>query len=288
MCSYLAEHPDVYFSPLKEPKFFLLKDGGLNFKMTENKRSGFLHRSRWTLEGYEALFEGANEETVVAEGSAGYICAPNVAQEIYQYNPGAKIIAVLRNPIERAYSHFLFQLQVGYETEKDFGKALALESQRIQEGYWHSYYYKTVGLYYQQLKAYFDIFPREQIWVCLQEDLKVNTVDVMRNVYTFLGIDPGFKPDVGKRHNVTVKNAANQVNPLDRIKSLLGVFGPLKSAMKSIPAIKGLYDNFYQFPPLKQSIVHELRDYYAEDVYDLSRLLNRDLSYWLEEDVQSR
>lgn len=286
MCSYLAEHPEVFFSKLKEPKFFLLKRIGLDFQMASSNRDGFLGRSRWTWASYLELFEEARDERIVAEGSAGYICEPWVPEEIYQFTPDAKIIAVLRNPLERAYSHYLFHLQVGYEWVKDFEQALRLEDSRIREGYWHGYFYRTVGLYGQQLRRYFDIFPRENIRVYLSDELKSSPGQIMRDVYRFLGIDNGFAPVSNARTNATLLNRNNSVSWIDHARAVTGPVRPLLKAAKRLPgasrAVTSLHHRMLRFPPFKNSTKRALRDFFADDVKLLSEVLGRDMSGWLD------
>ena len=109
---YLEQHPDIYMSPVKEPNFF-------SSHKQENAADTVTEFGI-----YRQLFSGGSGKKAIGEASHSYLYEPGAAAEIRRYIPEAKLIAILRNPIERAYSHFLHMVRSGTEPLDDFARAL--------------------------------------------------------------------------------------------------------------------------------------------------------------------
>src|SRR5918994_33933 len=169
---YLNQHPDVFMSPRKEPFFF---DRELNAHGEVVKQEfggpGDQQAPKYVnIREYEALFAGAKGEKAIGEASPLYIYAPGTAERIKRYVPEAKLIALLRNPADRAYSAFLHAVRIGREPLSDFAQALREEDDRIWYNWHYQFHYRNRGLYYAQLKRYFEVFGREKVGIWLYED----------------------------------------------------------------------------------------------------------------------
>src|SRR5262249_50339658 len=116
MYTYLGQHPDIFMSARKEPHFF-----GTDFS------SPALDRDEQT---YLALFTGARNETRAGEASVFYLCSRRAAKEIHAFSPSARIIIMLRNPVEMMYSLHSRHVLTGNEDINDFGTALAAAAER--------------------------------------------------------------------------------------------------------------------------------------------------------------
>src|SRR5215203_3559900 len=150
---YLEQHPEIYMSPVKEPNFFSSQGQQNAVDAVTN------------IGAYQHLFKGASDEKAIGEASHSYLYEPGAATAIRRYIPEAKLIAILRNPIERAYSHFLHMVRSGTEPLDDFTQALQ-EKEAVgvhKERTFQDYIGR--GLYYEQLRRYFGTFPREQVKV---------------------------------------------------------------------------------------------------------------------------
>ena len=147
---YLEQHPEIYMSPVKEPNFFSSQE-------QENAADAVTH-----IGSYQHLFRGVSGEKAIGEASHSYLYDPRAAAEIRSYIPGAKLIATLRNPIDRAYSHFLYMVRSGTEPLDDFAQALREEEVGIHKERTFQDYIGR-GLYYDQLERCFGTFPREQV-----------------------------------------------------------------------------------------------------------------------------
>lgn len=282
--SYLKQHPQIYMSPEKEPHFFAFEGEKLKFGGTAGDRE-WLNRTAITdIKTYQQQFQKVSQQIAIGEASALYLYIPKAAERIRHYIPNAKLITILRNPAQRAYSAFLFQMRDSLEPITDFTQALQEEKIRIQKNWVPIYYYQQMGFYYNQVKRYFDIFNRDQIKVYLYEDFSANPMSILQDTFQFLGVDDTFTPNVLERHNVSgiPKNKVLSnfiVNP-HPIKDMFKPFLP-KSLRRGL--IVGLKNrrSLDKPPRMSAEVSKQLIDVYREDILKLQDLLQRDLSIWL-------
>ena len=277
---YMKQHPEVYFSENKEPMFFSFYQQNVDFKGPGDNLE--LNRKSVTdPEAYKALFRDARQAKAIGEASANYLYSRTAADNIKRFIPDVKIIAVLRNPVERAYSSYLYTLRDGREPLSSFEEALAQEDERIQDHWEHIWHYRRMGFYHEQLSYYYQQFPADNILVILQEDLKSDTAGVLRTVFEFLEVDAGFTPDFSVEYNQggKPKNAwLNSVltRPM-RIKQWLRPLLPRKLLDAYIHLKHKNLDKPELLPETRQS----LRNAYRTDIQQLEQLIHRDLSHWL-------
>ena len=282
---YLGQHPEVYMSPVKEPKFFALEGRGIYFRgpgdremMTQTADN----RAVTTIEEYEALFSGVKDEKAIGEASPIYLHNDQAPARIKHHLPEAKLIAVLRDPVERAYSAYLHQVRDGREW-LDFAEALRAEEQRIRDDWAPGWRYKLVGFYHRHLTRYYDLFGGDRIRVYLYEDLGADPVAVSRDIFGFLGVDDSFAPDTSLRHNVS---------GIPKSKALVSIIkrpNPIKSVAKAVlpeglrkrMSVSVQNRNLKKAPPMPEGAMRELVEAYREDVLKLQDLIGRDLSGWL-------
>ena len=184
--AYLSSHPQVFMSALKEPHYFADFDVSPeldNFLPVIRRRSD-----------YQELFKNSDGYIAVGEASPSYLCDPRAAERIKSAIPTAKIIVSLRNPVERAYSHYLMDFNRGSET-LPFEKALEFDLARRERGWGKSAQYTELGLYANQVKSFLNEFGRDQVLVVLFEDFVRDTKETMQEIARFLGIDPFAYPE---------------------------------------------------------------------------------------------
>ena len=278
---YLEQHPQIYMSPVKEPGFF---DHGPERAAFRGPGDQQLYRTAVTnLASYEGLFGGVRDEVAVGEASAYYLYSPVAPERIRALIPAVKLIAVLRNPIDRAYSAFLHNLSDAREPLTDFAAALAEEDAGRRRGFSPFWHYKQGGFYYRHLAPYFERFDRQQLRIFLYEDFAASSLPVLQDIFRFLEVDDRFVADISLRYNVS---GVPRIRPIQR---LLNTGGPIKSLLKmTLPS--GLR---YQVrtrlrarnlvkPPLPEAVRAKLAREYREDTLRLADLIGRDLSIWLE------
>lgn len=294
---YLNQHPQVYMSSVKEPMFFSRKLDPRGEVVTEKFEGP--HRQRGakfsSIEEYQALFRGVKDEETVGEASPLYIYAPGTAERIKEYAPEAKVIALLRNPADRAYSSFLHARRIGVEPLTDFTQALREEEERVRGNWAYVFHHHTRGFYYPQLKPYYDLFGRDRVGVWLYEDLRDDPAGVTQAVFRFLGVDDSFLPNTSSRHNPAGvpggAAARTAVKAIDAIASaFLETFTSTSRIYPILSKIRQRVQGQILTKPsrIDPKVRSELLETYREDILKLEELIERDLSLWLKEEDRNQ
>lgn len=292
----LGSHPEIYLTPIKETNYFARKD--LDF---DNFRPDFKHNTtidvgKYIQQGmsyqihcanvinpkhYLALYQNAKEEKALGEICNSYIFCPNAMSEIFLEYPQAKIIVMLRNPIERAFSGYIMNLREGKILSDSFLEEIKKDEQLEVVKWGETISYLKIGLYYEQIKRIHQYFPREQVKIYLYDDYKADKRELMRDMYSFLGVDSTFFPTSDKRVNEAGLPRFKYLNYLIAqtgflrkwARSILGEKGK-KLASKMMYSSDGI-------PRISDEERKYLSNYYREDVEKLSILLGRNLNGWL-------
>lgn len=280
---YLRQHPDVFMSPVKEPRFFAYAETPPAMVGPGDAASNEAAGAVYTLEDYQDLFAGATTETVVGEASPVYLYDADAPRLIRQHCPDAHLIAILRNPIDRAYSHFLHLVRSGREPLRDFAAALDAEEHRVEQGWEWSWHYRRMGYYGTQLQRYLGTVDREQVHVYRFKHLKEDPVRFAQTVYRDLGIDPGFTPDTSLRRRTTGFPKLEWLqsfihNPDHPIRKASRYLLPEPVRDRVLTSVKNAN---LEKPPMSDAVRARLRDAYREDVQQLGTILDRDFSDWL-------
>jgi hypothetical protein len=215
---FLGQHPQIFMSSIKEPHFF-----GSDFHQESDLFYGNQRFFDFREEAaYLKLFAKASSEKIAGESSTNYLYSQVAAREIYQFNPDAQIIIILREPAKYLYSLHSHYVKFTEENEADFTKALSLEDARKQgqfpsprvtsPGY---LYYSERVKYYEQVKRYYDLFGAAQIKVVVFEEFQSENDQVYREILEFLNVDPNFTPEyeaVNINKEVKFKAINNLVN----------------------------------------------------------------------------
>jgi hypothetical protein len=285
----LKQHPQIYMSPVKAPDFFALEGRKWDF----NGPKGQATANYWTsqhkttnIEEFRTLFQGVSDEIAIGEASPSYLYRPEAPSRIKHYIPEAKLIAMLRNPADRAYSGYCYARLAGREPLNDFAQALRAEEERIQNGYDWLYHYKSFGFYYTQLKRYYEMFEPEQIRVYLYDDLKDEPIGVVRDIFRYLGVDDAFTPDTSWRFNPggIPRNASlyRVLKKPSRVKNGAKRYLPDRWGRATWERVLSM--NLTKAPPLRQEVRRELIEVFQQDILKLQDLIGRDLSGWLQMD----
>ena len=290
---YLAQHPQIYMSPVKEPRFFdheINSDG----EVVEVGRGDPVRPNApkfSNIEEYRTLFRGVRNETAVGEATPLYINTPGTAERIKRYVPQARMIALLRNPADRAYSSFLHARRYGKEPLTDFAQALREEEDRVRDNWRNVFHYRNAGLYRAQLQPYFDLFGREKVGVWLYEDLREDPVGMTRDVMRFLEVDDSFVPNTSSKHNPAAVPNGEVSRAMMRVMdktatAFLKVFAPGSKVYPLASKVRRSIQSrlVVKPPPIDQEVRSELIDGYREDILKLQKLIGRDLSVWLQDE----
>jgi len=293
---YLQMHPEVYMSPVKETNHFSDADMLFTHFNVDYKQDINVNLDKYlagdmetkihiahvrSAEQYAQLFRKAGHARAIGEVSNSYLWAPSTAQAIKLALPEVKIVMILRNPVERLYSQFLMNLKLGKIAERDLMKEIGADQAKPVKGWGVSHLYLEVGNYYAQVKRYYDLFPAEQIKVILYDDFRKDAGAVLRDLFSFLGVDPDFKPDLSKRFN---EAGMPRFGKLNYFMTRIGIYGLIKRLFSSgvKEKMKQVLYTRKSIPTITQEEKNRLINYYREDVEKLSALLHRDLSAWLQ------
>lgn len=273
---YLRQHPGIFLPDAKECWYFAFAD-------SELPDDPLLSRVPLitSLPDYSAQFDEAAEGQLLGECSTAYLhlWRPTIRniQSTYAGRPLPRILITLRNPIERAYSHYVFDYQEGVTTGSFEDAIEACKTGRISP--YNNYL--TYGEYADQVEAFRSAFPHVTIQTA--DDLRQDTGAVVRELLDFLNVDPSIPIDTDFRANISglprrrwLVSLVVGDNPLKRaVKPLLG-----DTARQKLRTV--LLRNSVQREPMSEEAAGTLREFYAGDVERLGRMLDRDFSAWLD------
>lgn len=267
---YLNEHPQIEMSSEKEPDFFSYKD--------IQKQDLYYKKSRIdTFKKYNALYS-EKKNLVRGEASVSYLYYNGVPKKIFEYNTKSKIIIMIRNPVERAFSHYLMDKRLGYITES-FETIINKQSSDKKSNLFYQQYIE-LGKYTEQIKRYFDVFRSENILFIDYDDFVNRTSHEIDKVYSFLNLDNSTSSHVTKIYNSYTK-------PNNKIISFLYSFGFLRSLVNYSfsSLIKEKIQRLFFIHSDKPALIKESRNllinYFTKDINDLSKLLNKDYTKWI-------
>ena len=270
---YLAEHPQVFMSPLKETNFFAF---GLDPEGKPLYGNPEVHRYPiQTLADYEKLFAEAGGARAIGEASPIYLECPQAAGRIRSLLPRARIICCLRNPVERAYSDYQMYL-------RSSGQRLDPARDLVPGAAWlhPDSHWMEISRYHGQLQRYFDAFPREQIHVYLFDDFRNNSLEVTQDVYRFLQVDPTFVPDMDTPHNVGGVPASRLMEEMFSSRAVAAVKPWIpKGAANWVRRLRTR--NMRPAPSLPTELRQQLTSHFRSDIAATSKLIGRTLDHWL-------
>ncbi len=283
---WLRQHPEVYMSPVKETNFFALEGLDINSIGTDPKQLQHYPWSVTNRQAYEELFAAATNEKAIGEVSPMYLYSPKAAAAIKNTIPQVKIVAILRQPVDRLHSRFMHLARESREPAENYDQVFDKNSI-----WWQRDDLVREGLYGQYLRRYFELFDPENIRIFLYEDLRHNPERLMRQLFDFLDVDVSFRVDTATKFNPSGRIRNQFLDQLigqnSRLKSALGTIAPslLRTLKESSIARKNLMRwraaNLEKSPisaDLRKAMIDRV---YGPEIQETARLLGRDLSHWM-------
>jgi hypothetical protein len=272
-------HPGVFLCE-KEPRFFAFAGETPSFRGPNDHR--LMTDVVTDAADYQRLFLGARPGQLRGEASGLYLYVDKAPRVAHQYAPQARLIAILRQPAERAYSHWLHQRLTGAESLSDFVEACAAEPERLRAGWGATWAYLSRGFYGRQLDRWLEYFPREQLLILFYEDWIASPRETLARVWRHLGLESLPNATI-RRLNVT--SGQPRWRWLEQIIAYDNIFR--RCARRNFPLawrdvlsrlIHSL--NHYRVPPLDPEIRRELTARFYEDFGRVEELTGRDLEAW--------
>lgn len=279
MTRYLSEHPQIFMSYRKEVHFYGsdLKKIPHEFFVLDEQR-------------YLWLFAAARQDQLLGDASVMYLYSKSAPHEIKAANPDAKILVMLRNPVDVMYSHHSQLYWGGYEDLEDFEEALRAEPARrkgeqvppgamMQE----SLYYRDIVKFSEHVKRYFDVFGRDRVHVILFDDLKADTKEIYDRTLDFLGVGPAEResfrvvnPNKAPRFRVIQRWVRRPPLPARLALNLL----PDHLRFWGLAKIARVNTKFVPRPPMTPELRAQLLSEFEPEVARLGELIDRDLGHW--------
>ncbi|GGO61044.1 sulfotransferase family protein [Nonomuraea cavernae] len=268
----LHRHPDLFLSPVKEPKHFLT-DGPP--PSTGGPGDAETYREHvWRRTDYEKLFAVAPPGTLAGEATPFYLYDLAAQRRIREAVPHARLIVILRDPVERAHSNWTHLWSAGLEPIGDVVRACAEEERRIAAGWAHFWHYVALGRYGEQLAHLFTLFAREQVLIFRYRDLVDRPAETLDRICAFLGVRQGLV-SVLPRENVTAHPDASPRH------ALLASFRRRVPSGLAAPIEKLLQHRGDPRRPLTWEQRQSLIPYFAADVRLLQEVTGQDFGDWL-------
>lgn len=231
LADYLDGHPEAFICDPKEPNFFAFpaheKPTCVGPLPNDQLYEILLSYSVTDPAAYEGLFAETDAYAVRGDASVRYLYNHSSAARLHAYAPTARIVAILRNPVDRLNSHYHMNVKLGVERES-LPRALDLEEQRIAQGWGWDWHYVQVGMYIEQLQRYDELFAPEQIHVLIYEDFVADPQRELRNLFQFLQISADVSIDTSERSNV------GRTPKSRRLHNALREDHPLKAVVKKL------------------------------------------------------
>jgi hypothetical protein len=270
---YLAQHPQIFLPRMKEPSYFAFAGAGIE------GASLVYRRSIKTIAEYEGLFDEATGYTAIGDVSPEYMTSPVAARAIRTHVPTARLIAILRNPVDRAYSDYLMYRRDGTEGNTEFGEALKHQAARASMGDPTGNYISS-GLYGEQLERYYKLFPREQIKIISMDRLQSDGPQTLSQIFRFLGVNEHFIPKdlaIYNRSGVTSNYLVSKLFQYRRFVSPL-MRRLLSENLRIL--IRHKFESSLERPPLNPAVKRSLVEAFRNDVLLLEQLTGQSFRNW--------
>lgn len=276
----MKKHPEIFMSEKKEPNFFAYENELLD---CAGPGADYINNSTTRLADYQKLFEDVSDESAIGEASPLYLYSEKAALQIHHHSPDVKLIAILRNPIDQAFSHFLYAQRQMLEPLDDFMSALLAQKERKRERWQPLFQYSRFPRYYEQLRRYYEVFSENQVKIYTYDEFEHSPRSVLSDIYSFIGVDQGFQSDLSFRPNLGgiprnrfLQDLIMQPHLLTRLAGWL-VPEEMKRRVRDAVSARNLVK-----PPFPEDAKIHLQKELHDEILKLQDLLKRDLSAWLQ------
>ena len=288
LSEYLRGHPEIFLCEPKEPNFF-------------NRDFDYYHSGNPdSMESYLALFAKANEgHRAIGEASVWYLHSQVAAERVAEFDPNARIIAMVRNPIALASALHRQLLYVMDEEVEDFERAWNLQAERREGRSVPTRCRQPAFLQYQavasvssQIERFKSRFPAEQIRLILFDDFANDTPATYRSTLDFLGLDDDGRSDFAPVNESKVHRSQKLSRFTQRPpRALMSVANGVKRALGIsqlgiLERVRSVNRETRKREPIPPAFLERLREAFGPEVERLSKMFDRDLSHWLKDTIR--
>ena len=281
----LATHPGLYLSPVKEPKYYLTD--GRPPPRSGQRGPGDAHSARewiWRRADYRALFAGAPAGTVRGESTPFYLYDRAAHRRLVADVPDVKVVVVVRDPVDRAYSNWAHLRADGLEPEADLAAAVRAEHRRVEAGWAPFWHYRGLGSYGAQLRDLYRHVPRDRVFLLRYRQLVDTPTETIDRVCAFLGVATGVAHTVAPENvKPFVADSASYrlLSRVTRAGAALGAHAPPQVwRQASRPLLAALHAGRAPRPPLPVEVRRELLGPLLPDIELLEDLTGESFADW--------
>ena len=285
---FCESHPEVWMANAKETNFFELEGKPLTVDPKDDPEMRFHFEysiNNWS--DYHKEFEGGLDLPARGESSPMYLYGERAPKHIKEHIPNIKLVAILRDPVQRLYSRWthLLRDQVDPVSQLEFSTCLEPNSiwnrrnDLIQEGFYHTH-----------LSRYTELYGPDQLKVFLFDDLRAHPDQVMRELFEHIGVDAHYKPDLEREFNVSGKPKNPVIDALIGTNSFIiqgakklapSLISKLRKSAAAQAILLNVRKKNMEKPDVNTEVFHKLyHTYYKKEVEALEKLIGRDLSSW--------
>ncbi len=276
MDEYLKQHPDIFMAK-KELHYF-----GSDLPM----------KNRISASEYSLHFTDTANKKIIGESSVWYLFSQKAAKEIYAYAPGSKILIMLRNPVYLLPSLHSQHIHDGNEDVRDFETAIQLDEERRKGNkqpkcvdFTSLPPYKDIGLFADQVKRYLDVFGKENVHILIYEEFAKDPETSTKGVLAFLGVEMNHSIECrvinpNKKIRLLFLHRLIKV-PAGWLKQIIRIIIPVKEARHRIMHyLQQKNSTEKQRKKMSQATERYLKDFFADDISKLEKILGRELPQW--------
>jgi len=258
---YLNKHPEILMSKEKEPAYFTKYWGKKELK--------------W----YESQFDHWNGEKAIGEATVEYMVDEKAPERICKILPNVKLIFIMRNPVDRAWSHYWHRVKMGEET-RSFDEII----KSIKNGNLNEYVIRY-GMYATHIKRFLKYFPREKMLFLLLEEFKENPIEHLKLIFKFLEVDDSVEISYeGKKNSAKMYRSKTlsilwaKIRKMDGLKEKIPnkVYNPLRRAFQYIDKLN---KKPFTPPPLNEAYKEFLHSIFENEIKELQKIINKDLAH---------
>ena len=275
LAQYLSQHPHILLHESREMPYFV--------------------RDKVYERDFDSVFreyypENPTSQQLVLAKSVDVAYLETAARRLSEHSPNCRIIIILRDPADRAYSAYWYMRREGWETKEMFEAALAAEGRRIEKRGDVAIHcsYCTRGRYPEQISRLKRLFSPKNINVLLLRDLNEAPVATCQSVFDFVGVDQTFQPSADKNYNTAKKARSERTSQLLNrffqkdhvIKKTLQSFVPGPLARKVRKRLQVWNQTNFSPPPMRKSTRQALAEYFEPHNQKLESMLGRSLNHW--------
>ncbi|AEH44613.1 sulfotransferase [Thermodesulfatator indicus DSM 15286] len=259
---YLGRHPEILMSKEKEPAYFTKYWGKKDLK--------------W----YESQFDHWNGEKAIGEATVEYMVDEHASERIYKVITNVKLIFIMRNPVDRAWSHYWHRVKMGEETRSFEDVIRSVKDGNLNE------YIVRYGMYATHIRRFLKFFPKTQMKFIILEEFSKEPSKFFGEIFRFLGVDDSFNIEY-----VEKKNAAKiykfkwlnllwaKIRTMDRLKENLPkvIYRPLR---KGFRFIDNLNKKPFILPKMSVKDRYFLKNVFQEEINSLEIIIGKSLELW--------